>query len=125
MSFFVLKAIDGDYQHGREWRSTKEVQRVDKNGYVMCRTSELARHVATNGYELIINPHLSVKHSDVPRLGSLPVTRVEAANIVGVPAMIIDTWVKNGKLTAYYMKGNGPIFARDDVLKLEAQRDKA
>ena len=122
MSFFVLKAT-GNYHHGREWRATKEVQRVDDQGYVMCRTAELARYVSTNGFHLVINPEREVKYSDIRKEGSPPVSREQAAEIVDVPVMIIDTWVKSGKLQGYYMKENGPIFARDDVLKLKAQRD--
>jgi len=127
MSFFVLKAVNPNFQRKRVWIAPRERTQTNDDGTVMCRDFHTARMLSTSGFKLIINPLLHKKGIALRAEGSLPVSRTEAAKLLDVTALIIDTWEKSGELKGYYMRNNGPIFSHDSVLQFAERRrmDKA
>lgn len=124
MSFFVLKAVNPNFHRSRIWIAPKEQAQTNADGTVMCRDILTARLVSTSGFRIVVNPLLGKRGLALREEGSIPVSRAEAAKLLGVSSLIVDTWENTGKLLGYYMGKDGPIFAHDDVLRFAERRKK-
>jgi hypothetical protein len=125
MKFFVLKAVNPNFQRKRVWVAPKERVATDPDGMVMCKDVLTARLVSTSGFKLVINPLLGKHGIALRKEGSLPVSRTEAAKLLGVTAMVVDTWERAGKLKGYYLRNNGPLFSHDEVAQLAKSREQS